>query len=296
MRRGVAIALVGGLAALSAASSASANFHLMKVREVATNPAGANSAFIELQMYAPGQNVVGGHPINYYTATGALLGTYELPSNVGNGDSQRTILIGDTATAGTPDFVNDQLADALQTYGPGGAVCFDTIDCVSWGNFTGAALLPSPTGSPAPAIADGSSLTRSIAPGCATLLEAADDTDNGAADFALTTPSPRNNSTAPTETACDPGGGGDDTTAPTTKIKKGPKGKIDTDTATVKFKSNEQGSSFECKLDRAKYKSCKSPKKLKNLKEGKHKFKVRATDAAGNTDSTPAKLRFKVVD
>ena len=36
--------------------------------------------------------------------------------------------------------------------------------------------------------------------------------------------------------------------------------------------------------------------KYKNLDEGKHKFKVFATDAAGNTDATAAKDKFKVVD
>jgi len=46
------------------------------------------------------------------------------------------------------------------------------------------------------------SLERSIAPGCPTLLEAGDDTDNSSADFTLAAPSPRNNATTPTETAC----------------------------------------------------------------------------------------------
>jgi hypothetical protein len=81
----------------------------------------------------------------------------------------------------------------------------------------------------------------------------------------------------------------------TAKIKKGPKGKVESDKATVRFKSTEQGSTFECKLDRDKYKSCRSPRKLKNLDDGKHKFKVRATDSAGNSDPTPAKLRWRVV-
>ncbi len=119
------------------------------------------------------------------------------------------------------------------------------------------------------------------------------------ADFALTSPAPQNNSAAPSEVACGGGGtgggGGTDTEPPNTRIKKGPKGKVESDKATVKFKSTEQGSTFECKLDREKYKSCRSPKKLKNLDDRKHKFKVRATDAAGNTDPTPAKLRFEVV-
>ena len=87
-----------------------------------------------------------------------------------------------------------------------------------------------------------------------------------------------------------------DTDPPQTKIKKAPKGKIDADTVKVKFKSDEPNSSFECKFDRKPYKPCQSPKKLKNLDDGKHKFKVRATDAAGNTDDSPAKAKFKVVD
>ena len=47
------------------------------------------------------------------------------------------------------------------------------------------------------------------------------------------------------------------------------------------------------KFDKAGFKSCTSPKKYKRLDDGKHKFQVRATDAAGNV-SDPAKARFKV--
>ena len=38
-----------------------------------------------------------------------------------------------------------------------------------------------------------------------------------------------------------------------------------------------------------------SPKTYRNLKLGKHTFKVRATDPAGNTDPTPAKRSFKII-
>jgi CSLREA domain-containing protein len=91
------------------------------------------------------------------------------------------------------------------------------------------------------------------------------------------------------------GGGGStkDTTAPQTMIAKkpkpggGPKVKF-------KFSSSESGSSFECKLDGKPFKKCRSPKAYKGLRPGKHVFKVRATDAAGNVDSTPAKKKFRV--
>ena len=93
---------------------------------------------------------------------------------------------------------------------------------------------------------------------------------------------------------------------PQTKITKEPKprisskadapGKLDTATAKYKFRSDEPGSKFQCKLDKKRWKRCSSPKTFKGLDEGKHKFKVRAIDASGNRDPTPAKDTFKVVD
>lgn len=62
-----------------------------------------------------------------------------------------------------------------------------------------------------------------------------------------------------------------------------------------KFSSTEAGSAFQCKLDRKPFKPCASPKKYKKLKPGKHVFKVRAIDEAGNADPTPAKRSFKVL-
>jgi hypothetical protein len=70
-------------------------------------------------------------------------------------------------------------------------------------------------------------LRRSITAGCATALEPSDDTDNSAADFAVTTPNPRPNSVLPTETTCGspmfPGGqqpGGSGTAKKKKKCKK----------------------------------------------------------------------------
>ena len=85
-----------------------------------------------------------------------------------------------------------------------------------------------------------------------------------------------------------------DSTPPQTTIDKGPKKKTTKRKAKFVFSSSEAGSTFECKLDKKPYKSCTSPQKYKRLKRGKHKFSVRATDAAGNTDATPAKYRWKV--
>lgn len=85
-----------------------------------------------------------------------------------------------------------------------------------------------------------------------------------------------------------------DKTAPQTKIKSGPSGHTNSKKATFKFSSNESGSKFQCKLDGKAWSSCSSPKTYKNLKAGKHTFKVRARDKAGNTDQSPAKRSWNV--
>lgn len=292
MRRGIAlVAVLVGLCV--AAPVANASFHLIKVREVAPRPAGTNSAFIELQMYAPGQTQLAGRDIRIYNGSGVQVTSFPLPANAGNGETQRSFLIGDDATPGGADLVNQQLSDALGPLGPGGAACFETVDCVAWGTFSPSGPLPSPPGSPAAPIPEGSSLTRSIAGGCATLLEESDDTDDSAADFAIATPTPRRNATPPTEAACGDGGGGDNA-PPETTIRKGPKKKSEKTTAKFRFTSSESGSTFECKLDKKPFKACSSPQKYKHVKPGRHRFQVRASDQAGNTDATPAKYGFKV--
>jgi hypothetical protein len=82
---------------------------------------------------------------------------------------------------------------------------------------------------------------------------------------------------------------------PNTTITKGVPRKTDRHTATFRFKGNERGSSFRCKLDKGRWNACESPRKIKGLKRGKHKFQVRAIDAAGNKDPSPAKDKFRVV-
>lgn len=91
------------------------------------------------------------------------------------------------------------------------------------------------------------------------------------------------------------GGGSKDLTPPQTVILRGPKPKASNRTRSFSFVSSEAGSTFECKLDRQPFKRCRSPKTYKKLKPGKHVFKVRAIDKAGNVDPTPAKLKFTVL-
>jgi hypothetical protein len=64
-------------------------------------------------------------------------------------------------------------------------------------------------------------------------------------------------------------------------------------TPTFAF-SSEAGATFECKVDSGAYGNCTSPRTTAALADGSHTFSVRATDAAGNTDGTPATQTFAV--
>ncbi len=96
-----------------------------------------------------------------------------------------------------------------------------------------------------------------------------------------------------------PGGGGatpppTEPVPPNTKIRKGPKGKIGSTKAIFRFSATATSSRFQCKLDKKRWKSCKSPRVYRGLKEGRHRFRVRAVAPDGSTDATPAKRAFRV--
>ena len=85
-----------------------------------------------------------------------------------------------------------------------------------------------------------------------------------------------------------------DTTAPQTQITTGPPVSTTATTASLAFSASEPGSAFTCKLDSGAWSSCVSPRSYAALKPGSHQFSVRATDAAGNLDSTPATWSWTV--
>lgn len=192
-------------ATLAVPAGAAASFHLMSVREVFPGDAARpTSQYVELQMYAAGQNQVGGHSVTVYNDLGTANSTATFAGPVANGGNQRSILVASPDFAGTFGITPDLEISAPMMDRAGGAVCFDSIDCVSWGSFAGfVGPAPSPVGASAAAIPDGSALERSISRGCDSLLESVDDSNDSSADFAVASPSPRNNAAAPTETECD---------------------------------------------------------------------------------------------
>jgi len=63
--------------------------------------------------------------------------------------------------------------------------------------------------------------------------------------------------------------------------------------ARLAFSSSERDSRFDCRLDKGPWVACDSPERLR-VGRGAHSFRVRATDAAGNADATPAVARWRV--
>jgi CSLREA domain-containing protein len=86
-----------------------------------------------------------------------------------------------------------------------------------------------------------------------------------------------------------------DKAPPQTAIVKAPKKSSPSRVARFKFASDEPSAAFQCKLDGGPFKACKSPVKYGGLKPGKHVFRVRAVDPAGNLDASPAKAKFTVL-
>ena len=85
-----------------------------------------------------------------------------------------------------------------------------------------------------------------------------------------------------------------DTTAPNTTITGNPASLTNANSATFSFTSSEGASTFECRLEGGSWGSCTTPSFYGSLAEGSHTFDVRATDAAANTDATPATFTWSI--
>ena len=290
---------LGGLGLFAA--PASATFHLMSIREIYPgSEANKGAEYVEMQMYAAGQNFVSGHSVTIYNAAGSLVQTSTFTTDAGNGANQSTILMATPEAEAQFGVAADGTLLPGKLDPAGGAACWAGLDCVSWGSFSGP--LPSAAGSPATpgGIPDGMALRRTIAPNCPTLLEAADDHNNSAQDFEAVFPAPRPNSVTPTEHACASsggggGGGGSAAGAPQTKLQGKLRKRTRDRTPTFRFGSNEDRATFQCKIDHGTYRGCHSPFTTKRLSLGRHTFRVRAQDTSGELDPSPASFTFKVI-
>jgi hypothetical protein len=279
--------------ALAAAPAAQATFHLIKVREV--YPGAGNDSYVELQMYASGQTFLTNHAMTVYDSSGTLVHSSKFTSGATNGQNQSTVLIGDSGVQGEFGVAPDLVDSELSIPAAGGAVCWNAggipADCVAWGNFSGGAALQTATGttvgSPASpgGISAGMAIRRSIAPGCSTLLEDSDDTNNSAGDFAEVTPGPRDNASPIVEKTC-PG-------PPNTVIDERPPAVSAETTALFTYEA-PTATSYECRLDSAPFSSCSSfGIEYTGLTAGSHSFQVRGVNLSG-PDPTPASYSWQV--
>ena len=198
-------------------ATAAAVDHLIKLREVfAGSPTASGAQFIEAQFMNANQNLVAGNMFHVYGPTGTLIDTYTFAANVSGTATQSSLLVA-TPQATTFFGLDADLSMSPAIPRGGGKVCYEDvdnatagiIDCVSWGSYSGD---PDPdpgsgdnTGNPfAPStgIPFGHSAERDISAGNPSLLEAADDTGDSAADFLdRSNPVARNNAGETTSTA-----------------------------------------------------------------------------------------------
>jgi len=295
MRRGFVLCALGAALAaiLAAAPAAQASFHLIKVREVF--PGGAEDSYVELQMFAAGQTFLTGHAMTVYDASGTLVHSSKFTSGIADGQNQATVLIGDTGVQSELGVAPDLVDSGLSIPAAGGAVCWNAgglpADCVAWGDFNGGAALQTATGtsvgSPASpgGITAGKAIRRTIQPGCPTLLEESDDTDDSATDFAEVAPAPRDNASPVTEMTC-PG-------PPNTAIDERPPSVTAATTAFFSYEA-PTATSYECRLDSAAFAACPSSGiEYTGLSAGSHVFQVRGINLSG-PDPTPASYSWKV--
>ena len=89
----------------------------------------------------------------------------------------------------------------------------------------------------------------------------------------------------------------EDSITPDTELTGGPGGFTTDTTPTFSFSSPEPAVSFECAIDAGAFAACAGPGPTHTaspLALGAHIFRVRAKDAAGHTDASPAELLFAV--
>ena len=91
-----------------------------------------------------------------------------------------------------------------------------------------------------------------------------------------------------------------DTSAPDTTISSQPANPTNGSSVSFSFTGVDNmtpanGLTFQCQLDGSAFTPCASPQGYSNLGGGSHTFAVRATDGAGNSDSSPASYTWTII-
>ncbi|OKL38400.1 Ig-like domain-containing protein [Pontibacter flavimaris] len=85
-----------------------------------------------------------------------------------------------------------------------------------------------------------------------------------------------------------------DTVAPETTIASKPGELSNSSTAKFGFSSNESGVTYQVSINGGDFTTVATPYTVNSLTDGKHTLQVRAVDAAGNIDATPASYSWTI--
>lgn len=274
-------ALLACVALMAQAPLAQATFHEVLISELYPGSAAApESSFLELQMYEKEQNLVGGHTVTLYKADGGVIGTFGFANDLpGKGVDQQTMLVGDSGVAEAFGVTPDLVDAGFNIPAAGGAACWDGLDCVSWGSFSGQTAPSSGVPVDQGGIPEGKAIERRITAGsCSNRLEPGDDTDDSDSDFFDATPSPVSYATVPATPTCTP-----PLPTPTVTLDGKPPNSTNSTEAKFAFRASTEATGFECRLDLGSYKDCTAGAKVSypGLAEGTHSFRVRAANANG---------------
>ena len=88
--------------------------------------------------------------------------------------------------------------------------------------------------------------------------------------------------------------GAPDTSVPDTTVTGDPQFWTSPSAPVLTFTASKVGSMFECSLDAVGFFPCTSPRTYDTVEPGAHTFRVRAVDAAGRTDPSPAVVTWTV--
>lgn len=85
--------------------------------------------------------------------------------------------------------------------------------------------------------------------------------------------------------------------APRTRITFAPAARTRSRSPVFRFtdSTGQDGTTFQCKVDRKAWRRCSSPLRLKRLSRGKHVLAIKGINGAGEVEPKPVKRAFKVV-
>ena len=171
------------------AGRAWAPYHLVVIDQVFFGTADCpNAQYVMMRLLSPGMVFVQSQKVRTQTGDGTAAADFgQFTERLANGSAGDAFIMGTPEAAGLFGLTMDQPATGHLSFADG-RVCFGEfpansgviVDCVAYGDFTGANTNP-PRGDPAPSPELGMALTRQ-----------SNTSDNGN-DFALGVPAPRNN-------------------------------------------------------------------------------------------------------